>query len=66
MANPAKLSVADWITDGPTFEELLANIRECVGLALEDVDTVADRPASTSPKGSWSLISTPTDFTGKS
>ncbi len=29
-------------TDGETFEELLANIRECLTLCLEDTDSIAE------------------------
>ena len=29
-------------TDGETFEELLANITECLALCLEDTDSIAE------------------------
>ncbi|MEO8397223.1 MAG: hypothetical protein ABI700_29780 [Chloroflexota bacterium] len=31
-----------FVTDGETFEELLANIRECLDLTLKDSDSVAE------------------------
>jgi predicted RNase H-like HicB family nuclease len=30
------------VTDGRTFEELLRNLREAIGVCLEDTDTVAE------------------------
>jgi predicted RNase H-like HicB family nuclease len=36
-------------TDGQTFEELLGNIRECLALALEDVDTIAEYGVTPNP-----------------
>ena len=35
--------------DGQTFEELLRNIRECLALALDDVDTIAEYGVTPNP-----------------
>lgn len=37
-------------TEADTFEELLKNIRECLSLALDDVDTVAEYGIAPNPR----------------
>ncbi len=37
-------------TDGETFEELLKNVRECLALSLEGVDTVVEYGVVPNPR----------------
>lgn len=32
----------NFVTDGATFEALMANVRECLALCLEDADSIAE------------------------
>ena len=31
-----------FVTDGPTFEELMTNVRECLELCLHDTDSITE------------------------
>lgn len=39
-----------FVTDGGTFEELMANVRECLQLCLHDVDSVTEYGVSPDAK----------------
>jgi predicted RNase H-like HicB family nuclease len=39
-----------FVTDGETFEELMANIRECLVLCLQDTDSIAEYNVVPHPK----------------
>ncbi len=38
------------VTDGQTFEELLANLREAIAVSLEDTDTIAELNLTPNPQ----------------
>lgn len=45
VGHPYYVAASDdlmFTTDGETFEELLANVRECLTLCLEDTDSLAE------------------------
>jgi len=39
-----------FVTDGETFEEMFANVRECLDLALKDTDSIVEYGVSPSAK----------------
>lgn len=43
-----------FVTDGETFEEMLANVRECLALSLQEGDSVAE--FGVSPEATVKLI----------